>query len=67
MKLRPLLPLILVTLNLNAQQQTSSAARQFEQSDINKDGKLTREELPERFRALRRPDRKSTRLNSSHT
>lgn len=51
MKLRPLLPLILVTLNLNAQQQTSSAARQFEQSDINKDGRLTREELPERFRA----------------
>ena len=51
MKLRPFFPLLLVTLNLNAQQQTSSAARQFEQSDINKDGKLTREELPERFRA----------------
>lgn len=51
MKLRPLFPLLLVTLNLNAQQQTSPAARQFEQSDINKDGKLTREEMPERFRA----------------
>lgn len=51
MKFRPFFLLLLVTLNLNAQQQASSAVRQFEQSDLNKDGKLTREELPERFRA----------------
>ncbi|MEQ1751035.1 MAG: carboxylesterase, partial [Prosthecobacter sp.] len=50
MKLRPLIPLILVSLNLHAQQPTP-AARLFDLSDINKDGKLNREELPERFRA----------------
>lgn len=39
--------------SLHAQQQvgqTERITRLFEQSDVNKDGKLTRDELPERFR-----------------
>lgn len=54
MKLCQLLPLAFVSLSLHAQQPPTPAkraAQQFEKSDLNKDGKLTREELPEGFRA----------------